>query len=89
MPESLIRKILNSLKWDSKTSISDYYITFLHRGAPNDLKTYPADKIKEVKISYLLFFDEVSQEDVVIPFHRIRRIFNKRTKEVIWEKSIE
>ncbi len=86
MPESLIRKILNQLKWDSQKNLSDYNITFLHRGAPNDLKTYPADKIKAIKISYLLFVDEITLEDVVIPFHRIRRIYNKQTNEVIWEK---
>lgn len=88
MPESLIRKILNRLKWDSEKNISDYEILFLHRGAPDDLKTYPADKIKEIKISYLLFSDDVQEEDVIIPFHRIRRIYNKKTKEIIWEKEI-
>ena len=87
MPESLIRKMLNQLKWDSHQNISDYEITFLHRGAPNDLKTYPAERIKEIESSFLIFFDETEEEgEVVIPFHRIRRIFNKKTNEIIWEK---
>lgn len=89
MPESLIRKILNKLKWDSEKNISDYEILFLHRGAPDDLKKYPADKIKEIKISYLLFLDDTQEEDVLIPFHRIRRIYNKKTNEIIWEKEIK
>lgn len=89
MPESIIRKLLNRLKWDSDKNISDYDITFLHRGAPNDLKTLSANRIKEIKQSYLLFFDEVHDEEVVIPFHRIRRIINVKTNEVIWEKSVE
>ncbi|HUX98019.1 MAG TPA: RNA repair domain-containing protein [Candidatus Deferrimicrobium sp.] len=86
MPESQIRRILNQIKWDSDKNISDYEISFLHRGAINDLKTYPADKIKEIKISYLLFIDETEDEgEVLIPFHRIRKIFNKRTNEIIWK----
>ncbi|NVM53635.1 MAG: DUF504 domain-containing protein [Candidatus Helarchaeota archaeon] len=89
MPESLIRKLLNRMKWDSKENISDYEITFLHRGIePSNLKTYPADLIKEIKISYLLFMTE-DQEEIVIPFHRIRRIYNKKTNQIIWEKQIE
>lgn len=89
MPESLIRKILNRLKWDSEESINDYEITFLHRGAePENLKTYPAEWIQEIKISYILFLNE-EQEEVIIPFHRIRRIYNKKTKETIWAKLID
>jgi len=87
MPESLIRKVLNRIKWDSQETISDYEITFLHRGAPNNLKICPADRIKEIKISYLLFFDE--DEEVIIPFHRIRRIYNKKTNQIVWEKETE
>ena len=87
MPESIIRKILNQIKWDSKENVADYDIIFIHRGAPGDLKIYPADKIKEVKASYLLFDEEAEEEGVVIiPFHRIRRIYNKKLKQIVWEK---
>ncbi len=89
MPESRIRKILNQIKWDSNKTLVDYEITFLHRGAPEDLKTYPAEKIQEIESSYLLFIDEETDEDIVIPFHRIRKIYNKKTKEIVWEKAEE
>jgi uncharacterized protein (UPF0248 family) len=89
MPESRIRKILNQIKWDSNKTLADYEITFLHRGAPEDLKTYPAEKIQEIESSYLLFIDEETDEDIVIPFHRIRKIYNKKTKEIVWEKAEE
>lgn len=89
MPESIIRKILNQIKWDSKKNVVDYDIIFIHRGAPGDLKTYPANKIKEVKASYLLFLEEEEEEgEVVIPFHRIRRIYNKKSNQIVWEKPI-
>ena len=88
MPESIIRKILNRIKWDSQEDIVDYEITFLHRGAPDDLKTYPAERIKEIKGSYLLFVDEENEEgEVIIPFHRLRRIYNKKTNELVWVKE--
>ncbi|MHA1267207.1 MAG: DUF504 domain-containing protein [Candidatus Helarchaeota archaeon] len=87
MPESIIRKFLNQLKWDPHKNLSDYEITFLHRGAkPDNLKTYPAEWIHDIKISYILFINE-ENEEVVIPFHRIRRISNKKTQEIVWEKQ--
>ena len=87
MPESLIRKLLNQMKWDNSKNIPDYEITFIHRGAPDDLKTYSAARIKEVKSSYIIFVEEEEEDgEVVIPFHRIRRIVNKKTNEIIWEK---
>jgi len=86
MPESLIRKILNRIKWDSQ-DLEDYEIFFLHRGAPNDLKMYPGNKIKEIERSYILFTDETEEDgEVVIPFHRIRKIYNKKTDQCVWEK---
>jgi uncharacterized protein (UPF0248 family) len=89
MPESQIRRILNQLRWDPEKKISDYAISFLHRGATNDLKTFSADRIKEIKISYILFIDETEDEGVVlIPFHRIRKIFNRQTNEIIWKKHM-
>ena len=88
MPESIIRKILNRIKWDSQEDVVNYEITFLHRGAPDDLKTYPAERIKEIKGSYLLFVDVENDEgEVIIPFHRLRRIYNKKTNELVWVKE--
>ncbi len=90
MPESIIRKILNQIKWDPDENISNYKISYLHRGAPNDQKTITADIIKEIKGSFLTFLDETEEEEeVVIPFHRIRKIYNKITKKIIWQKSEE
>ncbi len=87
MPESLIRKLLNQMKWDNNKNLSDYEITFIHRGAPNDLKTYSAARIKAIKSSYLIFVEEEEEVgEVVIPFHRIQRILNKKTNQIIWEK---
>ena len=90
MPESIIRKILNRIKWDSQENILNYEITFLHRGAPNDQLTYPAERIKEIKGSYLIFTDPTTEEgEVLIPFHRIRSIYNKKTNQIIWKKETE
>jgi uncharacterized protein (UPF0248 family) len=87
MPESLIRKLLNQMKWDNSKNISDYEITFVHRGAPDDLKTYSSARIKAIKSSYLIFVEEEEEEgEVIIPFHRIQRILNKKTNKIIWEK---
>ena len=86
MAESVNRRILNQIKCDFIFEISDFEITVLHRGAPNTLKTYPADRIKAIKISPLVFEDEL-MEEVVIPFHRIRKIYDRKLNEILWEQD--
>ena len=78
-----IRDLLNQILWDKRFRVSDYVITFVHRGEKDDRKTISFSLITEVKASYFVYGDE---EDIIIPFHRILEIRNIRTGEVIWQK---
>lgn len=77
---------MNKLLWDSRENIADYELTFIHRGAPGDVKTIPCSLIKEVKTSWFIYKSE-EEEEVVIPFHRILEIRNTTTGQAIWRKK--
>jgi len=82
---STVRDVLNKLLWDPRESIADHELTYIHRGAPGDMRTIPCNLIEEVKISW---FTYRSQEEVetFIPFHRVLEIRNVKTGQTLWEK---
>ena len=79
-----IRDLLNRLRWHPEEDIQDYEITFIHRGAFQDKKTIPTEEIGEILSSYFTYKER--KEIVVIPFHRILEIRNKKTGEIAWKK---
>ncbi|MFX0069303.1 MAG: RNA repair domain-containing protein [Promethearchaeota archaeon] len=79
-----IRDILNRLRWHPEEDIQDYEITFTHRGAFQDRKTIHAEEIDEILSSYFTYKER--EETVVIPFHRILEIRNRKTGEITWKK---
>lgn len=79
-----IRDLLNRLRWHPEEDIKDYEITFIHRGAFQDKKTIPAKEIVDILSSYFTYKEH--KEIVVIPFHRILEIRNRKTGEISWRK---
>ena len=77
----VLRDLLNKILWDSKENRFNYEITFIHRGAYLDEKRLSCGSIKEVRSSWFTYDSE--NEEVLIPFHRIIRILNINTKEII------
>jgi uncharacterized protein (UPF0248 family) len=82
-----VRNILNKLIWDSRENIANYKLTFIHRGAPGDVKTIPCSLIREVRISWFTYGNE-GEEETIIPFHRVLEIRNATTGEAIWRKKL-
>jgi len=62
------REILNKLKWEEDSDLSEAEITYVHRGAPGDRITIGGDEIVELERSFF-----VTQE-AKIPYHRITEI---------------
>lgn len=73
--------MLNKIFWDEREDPGDYEITYVHRGAEGDRKTISAEEIKDVGASWLTL---KSQEEALIPFHRILAIRNVRANRTIW-----
>ena len=79
-----LKNIFNKILWDRRVSTDDYRITFIHRGAPSDEKTIAASSVRHVGRSWFTY-DDLGDE-VQIPMHRITKVENLETGEVLWRK---
>jgi uncharacterized protein (UPF0248 family) len=71
-----LREILNRLKWKDG-SLVGVWVTYVHRGAPGDVMTIPAQDI--VRLGHSFF----STADSEIPYHRI--VLIERGDEVLFD----
>jgi uncharacterized protein (UPF0248 family) len=74
------RTVLNKLKWHPDFHFDEYFVVYLHRGAPNNEKTISCKKIISLQHS-----DFILPEDTHIPYHRILKILDKNG-QVFWKK---
>jgi len=74
-----IRDFLNKIKWDYREKADDYVISYVSRGAPGDVEEISGDLIKKV---YTRGFETI--EGKYIPFHRIIKIINNKSGEIIF-----
>jgi uncharacterized protein (UPF0248 family) len=65
------REILNRLKWKDELGLAKAEISYLHRGAPNDLIVISGEEIVELEKSFFL------TGSAKIPYHRIRKIVHR------------
>ena len=81
-----IRDILNKLKWDPSFRMKkhQFLIQYTHRGAPGDNIVVCYTQINKVRSDSFEIWNET--EIVRIPFHRIEKIFNKETHEILYKK---
>ncbi|MCC6017618.1 MAG: RNA repair domain-containing protein [archaeon YNP-LCB-003-016] len=78
-----IRDVLNRICWHPSENRECYEVIFIHRGAPDDLKSVSAKAI--VKVRQQSFeYKEDEEKIVYIPFHRIVAIRNIKTGKVVW-----
>ena len=70
------KEVLNELKWREDRDFDAVEVTYIHRGAPNDVMVIRGGDIKVLGRS---FFET---EDASIPYHRIVEI--RYGKDVIW-----
>jgi uncharacterized protein (UPF0248 family) len=78
-----IRDVLNRICWHPNENRECYEVIFIHRGAPDDLKSISAKVI--VRVGRRSFeYKEDGEKIVYIPFHRIVEIKNIKTGEVVW-----
>ena len=71
---------INRLKWTGRLAGAE--ITFVHRGAENDMKTIPGAKISYLKRSHFCYED--GDRETHIPNHRILEV--RLGGNVLWKK---
>ena len=62
------RQVLNALRWKPGEDLDEAWITYVHRGAPQDEMTIPGSDIVELERSFFV------TKDAKIPYHRIKII---------------
>lgn len=80
----MVKKVLDELKWHPKKSLEGIEITYVHRGAPGDELTIPAEDIVRFDKSFFVIYR--AGIETSIPYHRIKEI--KKAGEVLWRKRI-
>jgi uncharacterized protein (UPF0248 family) len=80
-----VRNLLNRLRWDKNENPENYEITYRHRGAPGNVKRTRASLVHKLGKSYFTI-QENSEEESIIPFHRILEIRNTLDGSVLWVK---
>jgi uncharacterized protein (UPF0248 family) len=84
------RDILNRIKWDPsyKGKEHQFFIQYTHRGLKNNYMIICYTQITKVHPDSFEYINESINETVRIPFHRIEKIFNNLTHEVVYKKRI-
>ena len=71
----MAKNILNMVLWHPKMKIDQVKISYIHRGAPGNLKTIKGSFIDRLENGFLILNDGAQ-----IPFHRIIKIeYNDKT----------
>jgi uncharacterized protein (UPF0248 family) len=81
---SLLRDILNRIKWDNSYPHEEFQVTYTHRGVIGDQLTINFIDISEIRSSWIIISN--NNEDTPIPFHRIISVKNFVTSETLYEK---
>jgi uncharacterized protein (UPF0248 family) len=75
----MARHIINMILWHPEMDINEIKITYIHRGAPGDLKKINGNSIKRVERGFLILNDGNQ-----IPYHRIVKI--EINNKILWKK---
>jgi len=80
---NVIKNIFNKIFWGRREKPEDFTITFIHRGALDNLKKISASSIKHVGSSWFTI-QSGDEEQAQIPFHRIIEIRNIKTEKILY-----
>lgn len=76
------REVLNRMKWYT-SNLGSARVEIRHRGVPGDRKTLSGDEIVTLESWYLTLKDDDGRE-VVIPYHRVEKIYSH--EKLLWER---
>jgi uncharacterized protein (UPF0248 family) len=86
MEHQTIQNMFTRLKWDANMEQirNDIVIVYRHRGAPNDERSVNFSEINIEGMTITL----TDRNGIAfwLPFHRILRVFNQKTNEILYQK---
>ena len=83
---SLVRALLNKIRWHKDYNPEDYEVLIVHRGAPGNVRVIPASSITEV-LSGGFKFRDLNGDEKVIPYHRVLLIRNRVNGDLLFMKG--
>ena len=75
----MARHIIKMILWHPEMEINEIRITYIHRGAPGDLKKINGNSLRRVERGFLILSDGTQ-----IPYHRIVKI--EINNKILWKK---
>ncbi len=75
----MARRVLDLMIWHPKGDIKKCKISYLHRGAPKNLKVIKGSEIKKLEKGFMIL-----RKGTAIPYHRIVKI--ECRDMLIWRK---
>ncbi|ABR56480.1 RNA repair domain-containing protein [Methanococcus aeolicus] len=90
----MLKELINKILWHPDYDAKDYEITYLHRAGDKEKGDKSISLTKSISMENMLINDSfiIYEEGPItrhIPFHRILKIRNKKTKEILYEKTIK
>ena len=76
----MAKNILNMVFWHPEMEIDHTKVSYIHRGAPGNIKKISGTSIERIDNGFLVLNDEKQ-----IPFHRIIKI--EYEDKLIWKKN--
>lgn len=85
----IIRDFFNKLIWDPSFQKKQQFIEilYIHRGVPGDLMRVNFKDVIKIKASSFILKDNETNEEIMIPFHRIEEIIDTQTDDVLYIKK--
>jgi len=85
----IIRDYFNKLLWDSNSNKirKEIEIIFINRGVPGNQIRINYNEIIKIHHDKFEYFDSTSEIYKIIPYHRIKKILNSKTGEIIFKKK--
>jgi uncharacterized protein (UPF0248 family) len=78
-----LRNVFKKITWDARERAGNYVIYFIHRGVPGNTREINVSLITKVGPSWFTYA-RAESEETLIPFHRVIRIVNVQTGQVMW-----
>jgi uncharacterized protein (UPF0248 family) len=78
-----IKDAVNMIRWEYREKIDDYVIIIIDRLTENGLKEISFSELDAVDNNYLYL---KSEENAVIPLHRVLMIKRKSDNALIWKR---
>lgn len=63
-------------------------IQYTHRGVPKDYLIIAFENLLEIHSDSFEYWNSAIQERIRIPFHRIEKIFNEQTNQILYIKRV-